>query len=61
MTNTIQFLLAHQTSALFVLGFVGTAIASTWPDQRPKTLDDWWNWLRDLVHQLGNAKRPTKP
>jgi hypothetical protein len=61
MTKAIQFLLSHQTGALVVLGYLGSGVASVWPEQRPKTLDDWWNWLRDLVHVLGNAKRPTKP
>jgi hypothetical protein len=60
MTGLVErFLLSHPASDLFALGFLGTAIASTWPDQRPKSLDDWWIWVRDFVHQLGNAKRPT--
>jgi len=56
-----QLILSHKAEDIFAVGFLGTAIASTWPEQRPKTLDEYWAWLRDLVHQLGNAKRPTKP
>jgi 3-oxoacyl-ACP reductase-like protein len=55
----IPFLLAHSTAVTVVTGLVGTAFASTFPEQRPKTLDDYWNWARDFVHQIANAKRPT--
>jgi hypothetical protein len=57
----LQYVLAHPATDTIVLGVMGTAFASTFPDQRPKTLDDLWAWIRDFVHQLANAKRPTQP
>lgn len=52
-------LVAHSTTIVVIVSIVGTAFASTFPDTRPKTLDDLWNWAGDFIHQLANAKRPT--
>jgi len=60
MTEKVwQYVVAHSTAIVVAAGFVGTAFASTVPENRPKTLDDLWNWMRDFVHQLSNAKHPT--
>lgn len=56
----LQYVAAHPGTDTLVLAVIGTAFASTVPEQRPKTLDDFWAWFRDFVHQLANAKRPTQ-
>lgn len=55
----VQYAIAHSGSLTFALGFAVTAISSTWPEQRPKTLDDFWAWGRDFIHQVSNQRRPT--
>lgn len=60
MTGLIErAIAAHPTECMLIVGILGTAFASTFPEKRPKNLDDWWSWVRDFVHQLANAKRPT--
>lgn len=54
-----NLILAHPVGSLALSGLVGTAFASTFPEKRPKTLDDYWTWAKDFIHQLTNAKRPT--
>lgn len=56
-----QYIVAHPTTCMLIASILGTAFASTLPEKRPKTLDDWWAWFRDLVHQVGNSRRPTIP
>lgn len=54
-----KYILEHPAAAVMVLSIVGTAFASTFPENRPKNLDDLWAWISGFVHQIGNA-RPTK-
>lgn len=57
----VQAVENNKVTVTVVAGAVLTAISSTWPEQRPKTLDDWWNWVRDLVRQIGNSRHPSLP
>lgn len=60
MTGLIEhYITAHPAECMLVIGIVGTAFSSTFPERRPKSLDDWWSWVRDFVHQLSSTKRPT--
>jgi len=62
MIEAIRHYISNNPAAcMLVVGVIGTAFASTFPENRPKTLDDWWNWARDFVHQVGNARHPTQP
>lgn len=54
-----QYVLAHPGICIAALAFAGTAFSSTLPEKRPTTMDDWWQWGRDFVHQIANARRPT--
>jgi hypothetical protein len=56
-----QYVLSHPAVLIAVIGFAGTAFSSTLPEKRPKTMDDWWQWARDFVHQIANARRPAPP
>lgn len=47
--------------AIMSAGWAGTAFTSTIPEKCPRTIDDWWAWGREFLHQLSNAKRPTIP
>lgn len=56
-----QYLFTHPGTLLIVAGWVGTAFTSTIPPQCPRSLDDWWTWGREFVHQVSNQKRnPSK-
>lgn len=58
MIEAIKHYIANDpATCMLILGILGTAFASTFPEKRPKTLDDWWSWIRDFVHQLANAKK----
>lgn len=57
----LQYAAAHQDALLLAGGFALTAFASTFPEKRPRTLDDLWEWAHSFVTQIGNARRPTIP
>lgn len=61
MAQVWKFMADNRATLITIAAFVGTAFASTVPEERPKSLDDFWAWFRDFVHQVGNAKRPTVP
>jgi thioesterase domain-containing protein len=57
----VQAVTSHPGTATLVAGVLGTAFASTVPEERPKTLDEWWAWFRDIIRQIGNARHPSLP
>lgn len=61
MSLLVKLVLDHPATALMVAGWIGTALTSTIPAKAPRTVDEWWNWGREFVHQVSNAKRPTPP
>jgi hypothetical protein len=63
MIGVIAFLGAHWVS-IAAWSWLGlTAVGATMPEMRPRTLDDFYHWGYDAVHQFANLKnqRPTLP
>lgn len=52
------YLWEHKATVLFAAAMAFSAVTVTMPEQRPKSLDDFWTWFRDASHQFGNAKIP---
>lgn len=59
MREIWNYVNAHSTTIVLAASILGTAFASTFPENRPKTLDDVWDWMGNFVHQLASVRRPT--
>lgn len=54
----VQAVQAHAGVVILCAGAVAVAFASTMPEHRPKTLDDYWAWARDFTRQIASTTRP---
>lgn len=57
MNGLVAFLSHHLAATGFGSGALIVAIISTMPQIRPKTLDDWWEWVRNSLQTAIPASR----
>lgn len=52
----IAFIAQHWAQTLFFAGLFGSAIVAHMPVAFPRSIEDWWTWLRSSLQQIANIK-----
>lgn len=61
MSSVVAFLAAHW-GVIAVMGSMSlTAAFVTMPEQRPHTMDDFYRWFYDAMHQFANLRNGQRP
>jgi hypothetical protein len=63
MNGVLAFMGANWMSITAWSYLAFTAVGVTMPETRPRSVDDFYRWFYDAVHQFANMKspRPTLP